>query len=179
MLMIHKYIWFDINDPNHALERLNACLADIRSWMITNKLKINDSKTEFLIIASPNAHSKIKSDIELKVGSSVIRPSSIAKNLGVVFDKHLNMETQVTNICCSANFHLRNIGAIWPYLNDSSTKQLVHAFITSWLDYCNSLLIGLPDTQINRLQCIQNNAARVMSKIITFHLSSMNFTGCQ
>jgi len=166
------YLALDINDPQHALDRLNACLADIRSWMIQNKLKINDSKTEFIILASPNAHSKLQSDLKLHIGKSCIKPALSAKNLGVIFDKHLKMEAQVTNICKSANFHLRNIGAIRHLLTDSSAQQLVHSFITSRLDYCNSLLIGLPDSQLNRLQRIQNNAARVVSKTKKFdHIS--------
>ena len=91
-----------------------------------------------------------------------------------MFDKNLNMEAQVTNICKSANFHLRNIGAIRSTLTDSSAEQLVHSFITSRLDYCNSLLIGLPDTQIKRLQRIQNNAARIVARIKKFdHVSQI------
>jgi hypothetical protein len=166
------YVAFESDDPKQALDKLNACLTDIRSWMIQNKLKINDSKTEFLILASPNAYSKLNSDLELHVGNSHIKPAPSAKNLGVIFDKHLKMEAQVTGICRSANFHLRNIGAIRHLLTDSSSQQLVHSFITSRLDYCNSLLIGLPDSQLNRLQRIQNNAARVVSKIKKFdHVS--------
>jgi hypothetical protein len=156
------YVAFESDDPKQALDKLNACLRDIRSWMIQNKLKINDSKTEFLILASPNAYSKLNSDLELHVGNSHIKPAPSAKNLGVIFDKHLQMEAQVTGICRSANFHLRNIGAIRHLLTDSSSQKLVHSFITSRLDYCNSLLIGLPDSQLNRLQRIQNNAARVV-----------------
>ena len=91
-------------------------------------------------------------DLYFHVGDSVIKPSKSAKNLGVIIEKNLNMESQVTNICKSTHFHLRNIGSIRSYLIDSSAKHLVFSFITSRLDYCNSLVIGLPDSQINRLQ---------------------------
>ena len=166
------YLAFDTNDPDCGIDRINACLSDIRSWMITNKLKINDSKTEFLVLASPNTHAKLPSDLNIKVGNCVIRPSESAKNLGVIFDKKINMHSHITAICKAANFHLRNIGAIRPALTDTSTAQLVHAFITARLDYCNSLLIGLDDTHISRLQRIQNNAARVVSKMKKFdHIS--------
>ena len=57
------YLSFGINEPHNALAKLNACLFDIRrdiqSWMITNKLKISDDKTEFFIIGSPHTHSKL------------------------------------------------------------------------------------------------------------------------
>jgi hypothetical protein len=157
------YLAFNTDDPEHGIDRINACLADIRSWMIANKLKINDSKTEFLVLATPNAHAKLPSDLNIKVGKCVIKPSECAKNVGVIFDKKVNMQAQVTSICKAANFHLRNIGAIRSALTYFSTNQLVHAFITARLDYCNSLLIGLEDKQINRLQRIQNNAARIVS----------------
>ena len=162
------YLSFDVENPEEALDKLNSCLADIRSWMIKNKLKINDSKTEFVIFSSPSATSKLPADLELQVGNSNIKPASNAKNLGVMFDQHLKMETQVTSICKSANFHIRNIGKIRHLITDSSAQQLVHAFITSRLDYCNSLLIGLPDTQLNRLQRIQNTAARIVSRTKKF-----------
>ena len=140
--------------------------------MIANKLKINDSKTEFLILTSPKARASDMSDLALNVGSSEIKPATSVRNLGVMFDKHLNMEAQVTSICKSANFHLRNIGAIRSHLTENSAQQLVHSFITSRLDYCNSLLIGLPENQIQRIQRIQNNAARIVAKIRKFdHVS--------
>ena len=63
----------------------------------------------------------------------------------------------------SAALHLRNIGRLRKYLNRTACEQVVHAFITSRLDMANSLLYGLPQEQINRLQRIQNIAARVVT----------------
>ena len=166
------YLSFDLKDADNALQKLNACLSDIRSWMIKNKLKINDDKTEFLIIASPHSHKQLSDDHHLTVGNSSIAPSSSAKNLGVIFDDKMNMEKQVSNICKSANFQLRNIGAIRNCLNDKAASQLVHSLITSRLDYCNSLLGGISDTQIERLQRVQNNAARIVAKLKKYdHIS--------
>ena len=133
--------------------------------MIENKLKINDDKTEFLIIASPHSHKKITTNHQLTVGNASINPSASAKNLGVYFDNEMNMDKQVSSMCKSANFQLRNIGSIRKCLNDTAATQLVHALITSRLDYCNSLLGGIHDKQIDRLQRVQNNAARIVSRI--------------
>ena len=47
------YIAFKCKDPLESLTKLNMCISDIRVWMIKNKLKINDSKTEFIIFRSP------------------------------------------------------------------------------------------------------------------------------
>ena len=46
------YISFDLSDPSIAIDKVNKCISDIRTWMIQNKLKINDSKTEFLVLTS-------------------------------------------------------------------------------------------------------------------------------
>ena len=130
--------------------------------MIKNKLKINDDKTELLIITSP--HSKFATDLQLSIGQCEITPTSKCKSLGVMLDDHFDMDAQIKNICRSAHFHLRNIRAIRPLLPDSAAAQLVHSLVTSRLDYCNSLLNGVPGYRIHPLQRVQNIAARIVSR---------------
>ena len=69
------------------------------------------------------------------------------------------MLDHINKTCSAAFYHLYNIRRIRKYLSRQITESLVHAFITSKLDYCNSLLYGLPDTHIAKLQRVQNAAA--------------------
>ena len=141
--------------------RIKACLQDIATWMSLNKLKLNGDKTELLDIRSGNlSASKLPSFTA--IDGSVIQPSHSARNIGVIFDNKLNMERQVSAICKSAVFHIRNISQIRKFLSVSSAKALVHAFITCRLDNCNSLLYGLSKHLVHRLQLAQNCAARLI-----------------
>ncbi len=152
----------DLKNPQEDLNRASMCINDIRTWMIRNKLKINDSKTKFLFIKSPHVTLDSNSGLQLSIGHTIIEPSTSCRNLGVMFDDEMNFECQIRSICRAANLHLRNISAVRPFLTESAAEQLVHAFITSRLDYCNSLLYGLPDYKIQRLQRLQNTAARII-----------------
>ena len=82
-----------------------------------------------------------------------------------MIDENLSMEYQITKTCSTAFYHIRNIRHIRKYLDVKSTETMVHAFITNKLDYCNSLLYGLPDCQIQKLQRVQNAAARIITGI--------------
>ena len=119
-------------------------ISDVRTWMIQHKLKVNDIKTEFLIIRSPYASAGIPNQLELSIGEAKVKPQKACRNLGVTFDCHVNMECQIQNIYKSAYFYLRNIGAVHSHLPDFTAVQLVHALITSRPDHCNSLLYGAP-----------------------------------
>jgi hypothetical protein len=79
-------------------------------------------------------------------------------------DRHLSMPNHVNNTFQKAYLGLRSIGKIRKYLSSSSTERLVHAFITSKLDYCNSLMYGLPVTELQKLQRIQN-AFRLVARV--------------
>ena len=165
------YITFDLSDPSIAIEKLNLCISDIRTWMIKNKLKINDSKTEFLVLTS-SFYKQQFNDLQINVGNTQIKPTASARNLGVIFDRHLNLESHINNVCRSAYFHLRNIGSVRNMLSDDACSQLIHALVTVRIDYCNSLLYGLPEYSLDRLQKILNTAARILRRVPKFdHIS--------
>ncbi len=92
-------------------------------------------------------------------------PSSKVKNLGVVLDRNLSFENHISHVTKTAFFHLRNIAKLWNMLSVSDAEKLVHAFMTSRLDYCNALLGGCPAYLINKLQIVQKAAARVLTRL--------------
>ena len=91
------YISFKFKDPLESLTRLNMCISDIRVWMIKNKLKINDSKTEFIIFRSPLLKQNL-SDLSVSVGDMQVPPSSKVRDLGVVFDQYLTFHDHISGI---------------------------------------------------------------------------------
>ena len=106
----------------------------------------------------------------LHLGSLMVGDSEICvsitgsiRNLGAYFDSDLSMNAHVTKVCQAIHFHLRNIGKVRKYLDFDTTTILVHSLVTSRLDYCNSLLLGVPKQTLNRLQMVQNHAARLIT----------------
>ena len=128
--------------------------------MKNNKLQLNADKTEYLIVASPNVLPKITLR-STKISGMKIEPSVSANNLGVMFDKHLNMCEHVDQICRKAQFLLKKIGDIRNCSSIVTTEHLIHAYVTSQLDCCNSVLYVLPKSCVLKLQRIQNSAARI------------------
>ena len=122
--------------------------------MIKNKLKINDSKTEFIIFRSLQCKASI-SGVSISVVDRNILASPKLRDLGVIFDECLTLDAHISNICKRAHFYLRNIGRIRMLLLFETSSQLTHALITTTLDYCKGILFNLPKNKIERLQRIQ------------------------
>ena len=127
--------------------------------MITNKLKINDSKTEFIVFRSPQLRCDV-SGLSVNVGESQITQSLMARDLGVTFDQFLNLDDHITSICRNTYFHIKNIGKIRNLISYNACST-IHALISCRLDYCNSLLYNVPMHKIDRLQRLQNQCARI------------------
>ncbi len=156
------YLPFDLNEEALALSRLEACIQEVREWMRVNYLKLNDSKTEFMIIRSPHTLKKTKT-ASIKIGDEIINPSHSARNIGAIFDDQLSMKNHIASVTKSCYYHLRNISKIRKSLTQNAANTLIHSFLTSKIDYLNSLLIGLPEGLIQNLQKIQNVAARIVT----------------
>ena len=152
---------FDNSSEADAVIAIENCIRDVRAWMRDDKLMLNDDKTEFLIIGTERQLSRVSVD-KIKIGQAEVSPVSSVRNLGAWFDSHLDMSTHVTKACASAFYYLYNIRHIRKYLSHESTERLVHAFITSRLDYCNGLLYGAPEYQIKKLQRVMNASARLV-----------------
>jgi len=130
--------------------------------MSQNYLKLNDDKTEFMVIGSKYQTAKVHVS-HIRVGNANVIPSSEVRNLGVIFDPSLSMENHITTVCKAAYASIRNIGRIRRHVNRETAEMMVHAFITSKIDIGNSLLHGITKSQLHRLQRIQNIAARLVT----------------
>jgi hypothetical protein len=157
------YLSCDLHNIQNTTTKIEKCIEEIRAWMASNFLRLNDEKTELLLLGSKSSVSKAGS-ISLKIGDEFISSSTHAKNIGVVMDNTLNMQYHINSLCKSAWFHLRNIGLIRQYLDDSTCERLVHAFVTSKLDFMNCLLYGIPKIHLDKLQRVQYAAARLITR---------------
>ena len=130
--------------------------------MLNNKLKLNDDKTEVMFLSSRYYHKCINVS-NFTIDNITIVPASSVRNIGIIFDSIMSMEDQVTAICRSTHYHLRNIGRIRKCITYDACEKLVHALVTSRLDCGNALLFGLPDYQYDRLQRLLHTAARILT----------------
>ena len=162
-----------------SIKNLENCLEDIRTWMSLNFLKLNENKTEFIIIGAWQQLDKVR-NLSIKIGDDKITNSAVVKNLGVYIDCELKLSTHVNKIVSSSFNTLRNISRIRHHFDCDSTKILVQALIISKLDYCNSLFLGIPQYNLDKLQWIQNMSCRVIKQLpksahITGYLAELHW----
>ena len=155
------------SSQDSAVANMGACIQDIRVWMHANKLKLNDSKSEFMILGSRAQVDKVSLDSVL-VGNNVVLATDKVRNLGVILDPQLKMHHHVNSVCKSAYFHLRNIRHIRHCLTPEATNTLVHSLVASRLDYGNALLYGISKSLVKKLQMVQNSAARLVCGVKKF-----------
>ena len=127
----------NVNDLVFSLEK---CILEVKDWMEKNKLKLNEEKTEVVLINPKNYDVNISS---LKIGDEDIIFNEKAKNLGVYLDKDLNMNFQITNLSKAIYLDIRKLKHISKSVSNSCLKTLAASFILSRLDYCNALYKNL------------------------------------
>ena len=124
----------DINN-SPSLATLNSCLSAIKTWMGNNMLKLNNGKTELLLLGSAYFIKK-NQVITIAVGDSYIESVSAVRNLGAFFDEHMSMDVFVHKKCAAIQ----------------ARKSLIQALVISRLHYCCSLLLGTKKANIDHLQ---------------------------
>ena len=158
------YVSFPLDQEARALDQLESCISEVRLWMAHNYLKLNDDKTEFMILGSKHLLNQVKTT-SVTVGDTKVGASSSVRNIGATLDQSLKLDKQVASICKGAWFNLYRISRIKKYLTDSQLKSVIQAFVISKIDQNNALLIGSPKSLTSKLQSVQNAACKLVSGI--------------
>ena len=158
------FISFAASDFSANMLHLQTTIALVSNWMSSNLLSLNQSKTEFLLIGLPVQLSKISDPSLLMPSHVTIPPANSARNLGVVFDSELSMSHHISSVSKSCFLSIRDLRRIRNTLDFTTAHTIATSLIHTKLDYCNSLFLNLPKSQLGRLQLILNSSARAVSK---------------
>lgn len=158
------YISFRNSDALESISNIEHCLRHIKMWMATNFLKINEDKTNFLVI-SPSQNRNSIDDICISFSGSIVLPSSSAKNLGVKIDSSMSFQDQINSITSKGYQYLHNFYRVADKLTHDLKLQLVTSYILPLIDYCNVVLVSATKCYINKLQKLLNSAVRFIFNI--------------
>ncbi len=153
------YLALSPNDYS-PIDSLCQCIDEINSWMCQNFLQLNKEKTEVIAFGNKDEVLKVNAYLDSRGQTT----KNQVRNLGVILETDLSFSSHVKAVTKSAYYHLKNIARIRCFVSSQDLEKLVHAFITSRVDYCNGLLTGLPKKTIRQLQLIQNAAARILTR---------------
>jgi len=139
-------------------------VTDIGHWISANRLKFNADKTELLWTGTKDSLALLGGcGPGLRLGADTVTASEHVRLLGVKISSDLSLDKHVSNVCAAGFFRLRQLRRDRRSLDSASAATLVHAFVSSRVDYCNAVFAGAPKTITDRLQRVLNAAARAVS----------------
>lgn len=162
------YISFESPNADYSLTILSSVLDSVHAWLTSNRLSVNPSKTEYLIIGTHQQRAKLLTS-SISIQGTILTPTDSTRNLGVIFDKDLSFKNHISAICKTSYYHIRQLRQVRSSLDTNSAIILANSLVSSKLDYCNSLYYGLPAVSLDRLQKVQNSLARVIDPSVRRH----------
>ena len=150
----------DIREIN---ENLNENLEKVHQWLLSNKLTLNNEKTEYMIIGSKQRLTNITNDPKIELGEAEIKRVDKSKTLGVIIDEHLTWKNQVDSIRKKVSKGIAMLRRMKEYVPISTLIKVYNAIILSHFDYCSLVWDECADYLLTKLQKLQNRAARVIT----------------
>ena len=120
---------------SELLHSMQSCISDVKAWATANVLKLNDSKTELMLVTSKRSKHLHALPTSIIIGNSQIPFKQSVMNLGFTLDCHLTMNAHISNIARTCYFELRRLASIRRFLTSTATATLVSTFVLSRIDY--------------------------------------------
>ncbi|XP_076057340.1 uncharacterized protein LOC143034879 [Oratosquilla oratoria] len=150
-----------LDNVEHTNRKLSNIMEEVSDWMFSKHLKLNEDKTECLIVGKNNDLRKLNVSM-LHINNKRVNVNYNVKDLGVILGCNLKFKEQIQNVVKIGNYHLRNVAILRKYLDSKTVKMLVHNHVISMLDYCSSLYYGILNYLLRKLQLTMNRAARLI-----------------
>ena len=147
---------------SELLHTMKSCISDVTALATANMLKLNENKTELMLVTSKRTKRLHSLTTSITIGNANIPFKQSVKNLDLTLDCHLTMNAHVSNIARTCYFELRRLASICRFMTSMATATHLSAFVLSRIGYCNSLLFGSTHDVTSHLQRIQNYTARVI-----------------
>lgn len=144
-------------------EIIDEATTAIKNWYMVNGLLLNAGKSEVLLVGTKHRLASVGRALSVSVAGALVPCKDTVTLLGVALDAGLTSTSFVNSKISSINYHLRALRQIRPSLTFDLANSIGRALILSRLDYCNSLLIGATDQNLNKLQRLQNSVARTVT----------------
>lgn len=157
------YVHSKPDGSTFAENQLISCLDEMARWLRSNRLCLNSSKTQFMRCSTVRRAVRLNLT-PISFCGEQFDPLNEVRNLGVVLDRSLTMQSQVSRTVSSCFYQLRRIKTSLKALPFEIARSLVNCFVINRIDYCNSLLAGVPQYSFDRLQRVMNAAARIVCR---------------
>ena len=146
-----------------TFENISMITSEVNEWMTSNKLKMNQDKTEIILCGTSGKLRNVDCNT-IQIGDDIVSFSNEVRDLGVIIDQNLSFNNHISYLrkCCYSE--LRKISFVRPFLDHSSAVKLCISLVLSKLDYCNCLFYGMSNDNFHKLQLIQNHAARLVKR---------------
>ena len=152
----------DLQKEKELMTQLHELMVNTEDWMNDMKLKLNSDKTELIHFGSRAQLKKVTIN-NLDVGKgTLIKGTNVVRSLGSYLDSNLNLKVHVTKKCQAALINFRKIRSIRKYLDKSTTITLILTLVMSHIDYCNSILLGIPQVTLRKFERVQSMCAKLV-----------------
>ena len=152
------------DDISSLVVRRVACIEHVKSWMTSNRLRLNPSKTELIWLGSSRRLHHCPAD-KVRISDADIHPVESVRDLGVLIDGAMTLTTHVNHLVSTCFFQLRQIRIIRRSLTTDAAHSLVRALIHARIDYCNGLLALCPKYLTDKLQSVLRATARLVLQL--------------
>ena len=153
------YTGKDINDINDCL---NKDLKSVNTWLSSNKLTFNLTKTEFLVITSRQRRVYLSHNPSLTINNFPVEQVSSTKSLGVYIDENLSWNTHIESVCEKISSALGLIKLIRNFVPFQTLLNIFNGLVKPQLDYCSMVWGCCSISLAEKLQKLQNRAARIL-----------------
>ena len=156
------FVTFDPNSKESeakARDLISTVFYKLAEWMSNNHLKLNEEKTQFLPISRDNG----RNFAALVIGNTSLPPAHTVRNLGFIFNRTLSITDHVKNLRQNTFYHLKRIRSVRGCISFVNRKILTHAFVTSRLDFCNSMFFGSTADSLKGIKSIFHTTAKALT----------------